>query len=156
MRFKGKKPIFNIADTFSLDDTLSPILYEGLKKFKEVLEEKDREDGCFGVPTRVYEKEGIDVHSEDKEDSDKAVKAWFDILDQMIYAFDPKSEPDSSQYDFDIECKEIEDDQERVRYTMEVSNEESYEKYHQDLKEHDEKCKVGRELFAEFLNGLWH
>lgn len=84
MRFRGKKPIFNYDDTWSLDMTLAPIIFEGLKKYKEVI---TSEDNCAGFPGRLYGSCDFGYTVEDG-DEELAQQTWYRILDEMISAFD--------------------------------------------------------------------
>lgn len=77
MRLRGKKPIFDIRDTYSLNSVLSPIIAAGLKRFREVSEMPDFSDR-FGTPIEIYCEFG----------EEQAAKEWKNIIDKMIYAFD--------------------------------------------------------------------
>ncbi len=155
MHMKGKKPIFNYKDTFSLDNTLSPIICEGLKKFKEVLSERDSEGKCYGTPWSCYEAVGAKPDYWDEEQDNEAVELWFSILDKMIYAFEDAS-PEIDDYDFRIDMNKTEDySEDNRRYTMEVVNQEEYDRYKNDLMLHEEKVREGLELFSKYYKDLW-
>lgn len=53
MRYTRGKWQASYRDTSSLDHTLSPIIYAGLSKFRSVLEQKNREGKCLGVPSKI-------------------------------------------------------------------------------------------------------
>lgn len=82
MRFTGRNGWqASYKDTWSLDSTLSPIIYAGLVKFKEVITNKD---WAKGVPAQ-YVTWGI----EDPEDGEfeAAFNKFLADIDKMIYAF---------------------------------------------------------------------
>lgn len=134
MRMRGKKPIFNIKDTYSLDSTLSPIIAGALKKFKEVSEMPKHED-WFGTPASLCE--GL-PHEE-------AILLWAEIIDKMIYAFDSE-EPEIPDgiYDAELLLEEV---------SGEV--EEGRNQYQALLSEHYERVSEGTELFAKHYRDLW-
>lgn len=78
MRLKGKKPIFNYKDTWSLDLVLAPVICEGLKKYIEVIRDND----YAGIPGGWSEEEDTD-HEE-------AFARWLALLETMSLAFDLK------------------------------------------------------------------
>lgn len=151
MYIKHGKVQFSRRDTFALDEALSPIIASGLKKFYEVIQ--DRENGIMGVPTSVFDKAGADSSSDDPKEFDKAYDYWLTVLQEMIYAFDSK-EPDMDNYDFDIQMNKVEGSEER-RYTLDVVGEDEHKRYEEDLEAHYERCKKGRELFVEHYLSLW-
>lgn len=79
---KGKWK-FGYKDTYSLDCTLSPIIYAGLSKFHEVLEKRNKEKSCLGVPNE---------YMKDPEQwvTDSDVQNWLDDIKKMMYAFENK------------------------------------------------------------------
>lgn len=141
MRMRGKKPIFNYKDTWSMDNTLQPIILEGLKKFKSVLEDRcsNNLSGC-GYPVSL-----------------NSTEEWFEILDKMIYAFDDKAEPDLDDYGINYEFsprKKGEDG--RVRSSMKRLHTEEQDKAYRDARdEWNRKVKEGRQLFAKYFDNLW-
>lgn len=155
MRFKGKKPIFNYEDTFSLDITLAPVICEGLKKFREVFEDRNIEDKCYGVPWSCYERVGASPEYWEDEKDNEDVKLWFDIIDKMIYAFESDNGPNIKNYSFDIEMIPVDDPEGRKRYTIEVTGRDEEERYRKDLENHEEKIDEGLKLFAEHFKDLW-
>lgn len=94
MRLKGKKPIFNYKDCWSMDMTLSPIIHAGLVKFKEELVKHP----FAGYPSDFHK-------GDDEKDSEASYQEWLDTLSKMIYAFDEKNEPDITTYNFTFETE---------------------------------------------------
>lgn len=112
MRLKGKKPIFNYSDTFSLDQTLSPIIAEGLKKFLEVI----KQDKCVGVPHSILTENSLDSDNEDHLQMGMGI--WHSEIEQIIFAFDLKNEPDILDYDFDYDIVEQGKDRGRFHHSV--------------------------------------
>lgn len=151
MRLKGKKPIFNFEDTYSLDETLRPIIGEGLKKFKEVLEKRDSEGLSFGVPSEFC------VHEND-EKLEKAKKAYFEVLDKMVYAFTVE-EPEYTGgfYYGEDHGEEVEHEEFGVvyKFSMKPNDPVAHKQHTEDLKAHAQKCQEGLELFGKYYKSLW-
>lgn len=123
---------FGYKDTYSLDMTLSPIIYAGLSKFHEVLEKRNKENGCIGIPNEYMKNE-----SEWVTDSD--VQDWLDDIKKMMYAFENK-EPDIDKYDFKTLMIPVSDGE---GYTLQSTNIEERDRYHADCKIHEEKVQEG-------------
>ena len=134
MRLRGKKPIFNIKDTWSLDSTLSPIIAGALKKFKEVSTMPKHKD-WFGTPSSLCE--GL-THEE-------STLLWAEIIDKMIYAFDSE-EPEIPDgiYTMELFGKEV---------SKEV--EDKREEFRQVEIKHYNKVSEGLELFGKYYQNLW-
>lgn len=150
MRFKGKKPIFNIKDTWSLDCTLNPIIAEGLKKFREVMTDKET-TGSFGVPSTIYH--DFKVNVEDGEEAiQKGFEIWVEQIDKMIYAFeDEKNEPDTDNYNFTFEFL----DKPEGAKSLKPTDEDEYQRYREDCDKHEAKVQEGLNLFARYYKNLW-
>lgn len=147
-KVKGKWQ-FGYKDTYSLDSTLSPIICAGLKKFLSVLEERNKTDKCFGIPG-----EYVSDNSETIPDED--VEKYFDDLRLMIYAFDEDEVPSMSDYDFKINMtSEPYGDKGYSRAIFETIGQDEYDRYREDVKEHEEKCCKGRELMFQKWGSLW-
>jgi len=129
---KGKWQ-FGYRDTFSLDHTLSPIIYAGLSRFHEVLEKRNKEGGCLGVPNEYMKDE-----SEWVTDSD--VQDWLDDIKKMMYAFENK-EPDMKDYNFSLEMVPVPGGVAKegcsVPHTIECDNEEEKARYYADMDAHE-------------------
>lgn len=138
-------------DTFSLDMTLSPIIYAGLSKFHSVLEQKNREGGCIGVPSEYCANPDVDV-------TDQEVQNWLDDINKMMYAFENK-EPDMSLYDFSLEMVPVPGgvakDGMSAPYTIECDNLEEKARYYADCDEHERLVQEGLDLFAKLYRNLW-
>lgn len=165
-------------DTFSLDMTLSPIIYAGLSKFHDVLEQRYKEDKCIGIPM---------PYCSDPEASlpDEEVQAWLDDIKKMMYAFENK-EPDIRDYKFYMKLVPVEEDASQEiyesakalnkvgaisdeelleykpslprmskPYTIECDNEEEYAKYREDCDEHERLVQEGLELTFKRWTNLW-
>lgn len=136
MRMKGKKVIFSYKDTWDMNSVISPVIYEGIKKFKEVNAKVD-----FGSYPGQLEN----------------MEEWEAILDKMLYAFAGKA-PDISAYGFSFtpgpeHGKETDKDC-RV-WNMKIVNKPEHDRYDEDLKIHHEKVQVGLDLFAKYFQDLW-
>ena len=143
MRKSKGKWTASYKDTFSLDHTLSPIIYAGLKRFHSVLEQKNREGGCLGVPSEYCAHPDVDV-------TDQEVQDWLDDIKKMMYAFENK-EPDVEAYDFKMfEVKESGDG-----YSLGCTNLEEKARYYADMKIHEEKVNDGLGLFGKLYQNLW-
>lgn len=156
MRMKGKKVYFNYRDTFSLDSTLSPVILSGLKRFKEVITSPEHSD-CRGVPGAVISDMFPDLvgHASD-EQLKQADARWLEIIDTMIYAFNNKNEPDLKDYQFKFHYRVLENLEDGgSRISIDHDNEEEYQRYKADEKEHQHKVQEGLDLFSRFYSSLW-
>ena len=97
MRMKGKTAIFNYKDTFSLCDTLRPIIYQGVKKFRDTLKKRCDDDEYWSHP---YFSDVPNLAEEDYGDY------WFTILDQIVEGF---------SYDYFIIPLDDEDKHEKIK-----------------------------------------
>ena len=142
---KGKWE-FGYKDTYSLDDSLSPIIAAGVRKFKDVLEERNNRNACIGIPHSVCNGGEVD---------DDSVKKWFDILDKIVYAFENK-EPDSEGFDFELDrtFEKIEGTK-LNRMNINCSDDDAWDRYIEALKEHRAKVQEGVDLFAKHFKDLW-
>lgn len=135
---------FGYKDTYSLDYSLSPIIYAGLKKLHDVLEDRHKNDKGMGVPA-----EYVKDHEEGVTDAD--VQAWLDDIKRMMYAFDASQEPDISEYKFSF--PNVFNGEGPVDLTCD--NPEGRDAYHQAMKEWEEKKQEGLNLFALRYADLW-
>lgn len=152
MRFKGKKPIFSYKDTWSMCDTLNPIIYEGLLKFADVVEEKN-----FGVPCQFLNEYYPDYCTSDDGDlPEGSLQAWSDLIREMAYGF-CDDEPDISDYDFSLNIVQIGRCEKTglIETALESNNESDRERYHTDVKLNNERKEKARELFAKYYECLW-
>lgn len=147
---KGKWQ-FGFKDTYSLDSVLSPIIYAGLSKFHDVLEKRNKEGGCIGVPNDY-------MRDPEAWITDSDVQDWLDDIKKMMYAFENK-EPDISLYDFHMNMIPVEGGVAKegmlVPYNIESTNEAETERYTADCKIHSEKVQEGLDLFSKHYTKLW-
>ena len=156
MRLVKGKWKASYKDTFSLDYTLNPIIHAALVRFYE-----NKDKTMFGTPSVIYsDLFGLDYKMADtsEDDESKAQYYWYECIEKMIYAFDPKSEPNIADYDFSYSWHNAENKEPRdgIRVkTITCSNEEEKERYQSDCLEYERKAKEGRELFAKYYMNLW-
>lgn len=138
-------------DTFSLDMTLSPIIYAGLKRFHDVLEQRYKEDKCIGIPMPYCSDPEVSL-------TDEEVQSWLDDIKKMMYAFDNK-EPDMSLYDFKLTMLPVPGGVAKgncsVPYTIECDNLEEKARYDADCDEHERLVQEGLDLLALRWKSLW-
>ena len=154
MRYTKGKWTASYRDTWSLEHTLSPIIHAGLKKFHDVLEQKNREGGCIGVPAAYCSHPDIDATGQD-------VQNWLDDIKKMMYAFENK-EPDMSLYNFKltmvpVECEVAKSYEGKFgkSYTIECDNLEEKARYYADCDEHERLVQEGLDLFSKMYSSLW-
>lgn len=151
MRYHHGKWVASYRDTWSLDQTLSPIICAGLKRFHDVLEQKNREGKCLGIPNEY-------MKDESKWVTDSDVQDWLDDIKKMMYAFENK-EPDISLYDFNLEFVPIPGGVAKegvsVPYTIECDNLEEKARYYADCDEHERLVQEGLNLFSKMYSSLW-
>lgn len=151
MRYVKGKWAASYRDTYSLDHTLSPIIYAGLQKFHDVLEQKNREGKCLGIPNEYMKNEADWVTDSDVQD-------WLDDINKMMYAFENK-EPDIRDYDFHMNMTPVEGGVARkgcsIPYTIDSTNQAETDRYHEDCKEHEVKVQEGLKLFSAKFKSLW-
>ena len=157
MRMRGKRPIFNYKDTFSLDSTLSPIILAGLIRFKEVLQERHSQDKCIGVPHSVFHR--LEMLPEDsggysEKQVDIALEEWFNMLDKMIVGF--SEEPDIEDYDVHFEWIELgKDENGYTKTSLKCLTPDNRDVYYEAVERHRQQALEGRMLFAEYFEDLW-
>lgn len=156
MRMKGKKVYFSYRDTFSLDCTLSPVILSALKRFKEVITSPEHSE-WRGVPGMVIYDMFPDLEDgANEEQLAEADARWLEILDAMIYAFHHKNEPDMKDYQFKFHHRVLERlEHGGSRITIENDNESEYQRYKDDMKEHERKVQEGQKLFGQYYQCLW-
>lgn len=151
MRYHHGKWLASYRDTFSLDSTLSPIIYAGLKRFHDVLEQKNREGKCLGVPSEYCAKPEEDV-------TDEELQYWLDDIKKMMYAFENK-EPDIRDYDFKLEMVPVPGGVAKegcsIPYTIESTNQAETDRYHTDCRAHEKLVQEGLDLLALRWKSLW-
>ncbi len=138
MKYTGRKGWqASYMDTWSLDATLRPIILAGLLKFREVMDDPEKED-WVGYPS--------DLSREDDEKGEKAYEEWKRLVDKMIYAFDASNTPERSVYNFGYEMVEGEKNEEGlIPFKMVFKGEEfERDRYKGDMKEGNGRVQEGR------------
>lgn len=154
MKYTKGKWTASYRDTYSLDMTLSPIIYADLSKFHDVLEQKNREGKCLGIPSEYSANPDVDV-------TDIEVQNWLDDIKKMMYAFENRG-PDMSLYDFKLTMVPVECDLAKSyegkfgkSYTIECDNLEEKARYYADCDEHETLVQEGLNLFSKMYSSLW-
>src|SRR5690554_3141530 len=147
-----KTPNFKYKDVISLDETLSPIILAGLRKFKEEIIESKY--GSF--PSGMFDLVGVEKGKEPTLEQDEAAwEMWLGTLDKIIYAFDPAEEPDMEEYGFEFEWQSSQAENGNSLVSIDVTDKSEYARYMADQEDWMEKCREGRMLLAEFYDSLW-
>lgn len=156
MRMKGKKVYFSYRDTFSLDNTLSPVILSALKRFKEVITDPKHAD-WRGVPGMVLCEMFPDLEGHaNEEQMAQADARWLEIIDTMIYAFDHKNEPNLKDYNFKFHHRVLEEYEDgSSRITIDHDNEAEYQRFRADEKAWQAKVEEGLSLFSRYYQCLW-
>src|SRR5690554_6672662 len=128
--------IFTTDDVISLDETLSPIILAGLRKFKEELIESKY--GSY--PAEMFDLIGVEGYNPTIGEDEDCWNKWLEILTKMIYAFDPKEEPNMDEYGFEFEWQ---DDPETGQVSIDVTDKTEYDRFRDDEKDWERKCKEG-------------
>jgi len=116
-------------DTWSMDHTLAPIILPMLKQLKETKHGAPMVD-MKDVPKELHGKKLTKKQKENGEVDDKHFERWDWVLDEMIYAFDCKSNKDDVYMRFDIDDRE-------------------------DMKAEQERISNGFRLFGKYYESLW-
>ena len=150
MRLVKGKWVASYRDTWNLDYTLSPIILAALERFYSL-----RDKPHFGVPCKVIADYGFKTENEDNE-HDLAFIVWEGIIENMIYAFNMKNEPDINKYNFKLNMKTepIEGSTNRS-CKIKVTNEEEYARFKKDQEEYYKLRDKGLELFGKYFTNLW-
>jgi len=143
--------IFKYKDVISLDETLSPIILAGLKKFKEELIECK----CGSYPAKMYELVGVGDMEPTIGQDEMAWQMWLEVIDKMIYAFDQDEQPNMDFYDFDFVMDSFPTEEGFTRMSIDVTNQAEYDRFREDENDWYEKCKEGRMLLSEYFDSLW-
>ena len=143
--------IFTTDDVISLDETLSPIILAGLRKFKEELIESKY--GSY--PAEMFDLIGVEGYNPTIGEDEDCWNKWLEILTKMIYAFDPKEEPNMDEYGFEFEWQSVSNENGNSLVSIDVTNQEEYDRFRDDEKDWERKCKEGRILFSEHFHSLW-
>lgn len=157
MRMKGKKVYFNQRDTFSMDYTISRFMVPALKAYRDVIKERHDNNKVVGVPGEVMTQLFPDAGYEYSEEQlSQGMEEWLRRVGEMIFAFDPKSDPDLKDYNFSFQTKVVERyENGSSRISIEHDNEEEYQRFRNDEKLYHERKKVGLQYFSDHYDSLW-
>lgn len=138
-------------DTWSVENSLSPIILAYLQKLYEGLKKSE----YHGVPIRYVEQQskiqGIDDRYSELVDIDAADGLRFKDLEELIWVFGSE-EPSMEDYDFKTELVPLEAFP--SRYEIRVTNQEEYDRYTKDVGVYWERKLKGYKLFGEVYNDL--
>lgn len=155
MRIKHGKVVFGYRDSFSADPVLSQIIADWLKNFKKVLSERIGTDALIGCPYNLLE--DLYGKTEDGHYSDaqirEGLRKFVEILDEMIYAFESDEPEPTCEYILDDVCKD--GGESFIRFRVIPEDEDRYESWLDDVKEHYKRVERGRDLFAKYYDNLW-
>lgn len=149
MHIKKGKFNFHHRDVIDLTDTLSVIILEGLKKFKEL----ER----HGVPADFI------TFDEDHPNgylTEEKAQEWENALDQMIFAFEPEKdyyEVEPQPYDIYLKFgSRFTTVETKLRGEATEADLEQYKiREAAWKKDYHEKRQEGRRLFALYFPDLW-
>lgn len=154
MYIKHGKVKFSSSDTFDLCETLKPIIYAGLIKFKD----SQRFEGVNDKLIRECVDRGLILNSTGElsdEELEVVLIEQHSNFDKMLYAFGTE-EPDIDDYEFKIDLVELGTTPEGfVECDTVCSNEKGIDRYRIDIDSHNTKCQEGYELFGKYFSSLW-
>jgi hypothetical protein len=136
-------------DTWGMDHTLSYIIVPMLKQLKATKQGApivDQED----VPEELQAtEEDVDKMKNDGSTDENFFKRWDWVLDEMIWAFEQKNDPDSeSQFFTDIPDASLDDgsfDTKMASFTVDRVG----------LAAHNKRMQNGFVLFGKYFTSLW-
>ena len=154
MRFKGKKIIFSRSDTYSLDETLRPVIATGLKKFLEVLEDQnsDPKNCTFGIPSIFVNATPEEENYE--EELERGAEEWFTVIKKMIYAFSSE-EPMMEDGVLEMVSSVEVDKDGNYPIDIKIHDQEAYDKSTKDTEKWQQDVREGLDLFAKHYGNLW-
>ena len=122
--------VFGYKDAWNVDMTLSPIIAKCIRKYME-----PSESDYFGYP------EGL------------TPEKWLVILEKICYAFESK-EPEMPDGTLQMR-RSTANKQGHIPCTVEIVDQETYDRVTKETEEWDKKKKEGRELFAQYYEAMW-
>lgn len=160
MRKRGKKILFNYKDTWDMSDTLSPIIANGLIKFKEVVLDVNNGEGhtLAGIPSSVRsEGSSSDIKALITEDEKLNIywEEWKRRVDCMIYAFSQDEPEIPDLFEYTREEAEEGDNTSSRRFSIKIKDQEAYDRYKEEERLHSEKVQEGLDYFAKHFQDLW-
>lgn len=138
---------FTSKEVWNLDYTLRPIIAGGLKRF---IADVHKHSNHAGVPGTFCSDFGFDTESE--EDYKKALTAWYDALDDMLFAFsvdEPECQTGIKR------TKESDNDDGTITYTLEPEDQAAYDRHIEEYKAWADRRQKGAALFGKYFYGLW-
>lgn len=141
-------------DTWSVENSLSPIILSYLQKLYDELEKSK----SHGVPLRYVEQQekiqGIVDPCLQEVDFDAADELRFKDLGELMWVFGSE-EPIMEDYDFKIDIVEAEEHGRFGKlYKTAITNQEEYDRYTRDVDGYWERKLKGYKLFGEVYNDL--
>jgi hypothetical protein len=148
-------------DTWSMDNTLAPIILPMLKQMRDtkngspIVDFEDVPEHLRTTGTQEYEEQFVfDFYKEDKsydDDYPNIHARWEWILDEMIWAFEQKADEDSEAQFFDhSEC-----DDEKMPWDKEGRFESKLKVDWDGLEVWKKRKENGFRLFGKYLEALW-
>ena len=141
-------------DTWSVENSLSPVILAYLQRFYEEL----KKSKYHGVPMRYVEQQakiqGIDDQYSEEVDIDAADELRFKDLEELMWVFGSE-EPPMEDYDFRLDLVEAEVHGEYGQlWKTEVTNQGEYDRYTKDVDAYWKRKLDGYKLFGEVYNDL--
>ena len=147
-------------DTWSMDNTLAPIILPMLKQIKEtkhgspIVDLEDVPEHLRTTGTQEYEEQSVfDFYKEDKsydDDYPNIHARWEWVLDEMIWAFEQKANDDSEEQFFDhSECDD------KFPWDNDGTFQSKLKVDWDGLKAWQKRKENGFRLFGKYYEGLW-
>lgn len=140
--------VFTRKDTWSLGETLKPIIAAGLRAFLEAL----KNSNTAGVPGRFLEDRNL-PHSTDDEMA-YAISQWFETIEKMIFAFD-SVEPNYTGGWHKGPEHGTPADGNLIKWEMLPDDQEQWDRYVVEKKDYTLRVQEGAELFGKYFYDLW-
>ena len=148
-------------DTWSMDNTLAPIILPMLKQLRDtkhgspLVDLEDVPEHLRTTGTQEYEEQSVfDFYKEDKsydDDYPNIHARWEWVLDEMIWAFEQKADDDAEGQFFDhSEC-----DDEKFPWDEDGTYQSKVKVDWVGLKEWQKRKENGFRLFGKYYEALW-
>ncbi len=149
MHRKKGKWVVSSKDTWWTGNLLSPVILAYLTKFKGVAE------NAMGVPMYYVDKQaeiqGVDSNSDDI-DLEAATKLRLADIDELIYIFDEKNDPDIGEYNFKMTWVPTSED--GLTGNFSCDNLAEQDRYISDKRAWGKRQKAGFKLLGEIYSTL--
>jgi len=151
VKLKYGKVKFGYKDSWSAEPVLSEIIADWLKNFRNVLWEKR-----VGCPQQVLDLvyPDHDHFNYTDEQIKQGLVKWFEMIDDMIYAFE-NIEPVYSGEWVNGEGHGDIDEHGHTRWNKQPSDPDAYRQHRDLCDRHHQRVKKGRQLFTEHYDSLW-